>query len=172
LCGDKIYWENCPDNGNAIPCPPTPPTDELERLIEECGNGITKGSGFNLSAIRLLAERVRGLENKLSVKLLDNTLARVADLTGRLEKLEETYFMEHNISNRVTTPEQTNPQARNPLTREDIEIAIEGIVELIRNKESELRDEHEVQVAMQMKNTLERFEFLRIKFTSYLEEGK
>jgi len=108
-CGESV------EEGQEHCQKPTPPADELERLIEECGNGITKGSGFNLSAIRLLAERVRGLENKLSVKLLDNTLARVADLTGRLEKLEETYFMEHNISNRVDTPEQTNP-----LTREEI----------------------------------------------------
>ena len=105
----------------------TPPADELGELIEMCNKAIGWQESWtdykSASAVKLLAKRVRDQKNKHDhyAQGLGATSKEIYSLKDRLDKLEK---WQNTLNYHEASPDQTNPQARNPLTREEIGIIL------------------------------------------------
>ena len=115
ICTDPDHRKVC-FYGDKYKANPTPPADELGKLIEKLRMATEVNPMASQKALLLLAERVRDLSK--SVFDMQKEEISISDLESRLAKVEEwqtdmSHFPE-------SAPVSTNPQSLNPLSREEI----------------------------------------------------
>ena len=163
-CGEQVICKICGRSAEEIIGSETPPTDELERLIEKCNKFLATedlrmwDAPAVVMVIKLLAERITGLDKQVKIgfdftkEIIVKQNDRIVALENELDKAKN--HIQIMNSQYVTLDNKPNPQALNPLTREEIILLIDTINELARKS------------GLIYPNNIE----LRAKFESYLGE--